>query len=171
MNHNETLKRDVKETYCGNCGQLGHSYRKCLLPIISLGVILFRKKENQIQYLMVQRRDTLGFVEFMRGKYNLENIKYIYELFKIMTEVERVKILNNEFDFLWQNLWMNKNLKKFHNEYNTSKKKFNLLKKGLEINGEFISLLNVHKKVDIVWKTPEWGFPKGRRNLRESDID
>ena len=30
MNHNETLKRDVKETYCGNCGQLGHSYEKII---------------------------------------------------------------------------------------------------------------------------------------------
>ena len=79
-----------------------------------------------------------------------------------MTEKERVKILNNEFDFLWQNLWMNKNLKKFHNEYSSSKKKFNILKKGTEINGEFISLLNVHNSTPIKWNTPEWGFPKGQ---------
>ena len=171
MNTNDTLKREVKETYCGNCGEEGHGYRKCLHPIISLGVILFRKNDNNLEYLMVQRRDTLGFVEFMRGKYNLENIKYIYELFRIMTEKERIKILNNEFDFLWQNLWMNKNLKKFHNEYSSSKKKFNILKKGTEINGEFISLLNVHNSSEIKWTTPEWGFPKGRRNLRESDIN
>lgn len=171
MNKNDTPKREVKETYCGNCGEEGHSYRKCLHPIISLGIILFRKNEENLEYLMVQRRDTLGFVEFMRGKYNLENIKYIYDLFRIMTESERIKILNNEFDYLWTNLWMNKNLKKFHNEYSSSKKKFNILKRGTEINGEFISLLSVHQKTDICWKTPEWGFPKGRRNLRESDID
>ena len=171
MNTNTLPKRDVKETFCGNCGEEGHGYRKCLHPIISLGVILFRKNsDNEIEYLMVQRRDTLGFVEFMRGKYNLENVNYIFELFKIMTEAERIKILNNEFDFLWHNLWMNKNLKKFHNEYSSSKKKFNLLKKGIEINGKFISLLNVHNTTPVVWKTPEWGFPKGRRNLRESDI-
>ena len=68
-------KNDIqprKEQYCGNCGQLGHIYRRCLLPIISLGVILFKKEQNTIKYLMVQRRDTLGYVEFMRGKYNLE---------------------------------------------------------------------------------------------------
>ena len=39
-----------------------------------------------------------------------------------MTESERIKILNNDFDVLWQNLWMNKNLKKFNNEYTNSKK-------------------------------------------------
>ena len=119
---------------------------------------------------MVQRRDTLGFVEFMRGKYNLENVNYIYELFKIMTETERIKILNNEFDFLWHNLWMNKNLKSFIMNI-VVQKKFNLLKKGIELNGKFISLLNVHNTTPIIWKTPEWGFPKGRRNLRESDIN
>ena len=62
---------------------------------------------------MVQRRDTLGYVEFMRGKYNLENINYIYDLFKIMTKTERLNILNYSFDLLWNNLWMNKNLKNF----------------------------------------------------------
>jgi 8-oxo-dGTP pyrophosphatase MutT (NUDIX family) len=164
----ETTKR---ENYCGNCGEEGHTYRRCLAPIISLGVILYKENNNNIEYLMVQRRDTLGFVEFMRGKYNLENSKYIFELFKIMTEAERVKILNNEFDFLWQNLWMNKNLKKFQNEYNNSKKKFNILKRGTEIDGKELSLLFIHKSTPIVYKSPEWGFPKGRRNNRESDLD
>jgi len=163
----EPVKR---EPFCGNCGEEGHPYRRCLAPIISLGVILFKKVENNIQYLMVQRRDTLGFVEFMRGKYNLENSKYINELFKIMTENERIKILNNDFDFLWQNLWMNKNLKKFQNEYNNSKKKFNLLKKGIVIDNNKLSLLIIHKKVPIIWKTPEWGFPKGRRSGRETNL-
>jgi 8-oxo-dGTP pyrophosphatase MutT (NUDIX family) len=162
------LKRD---NYCGNCGDEGHTYRRCLAPIMSLGVILYKVVDNRLMYLMVQRRDTLGYVEFMRGKYNLENSKYIFELFKIMTENERLKILNNDFDFLWRNLWMNKNLKKFQNEYNNSKKKFNLLKKGVNIDGHELSLLNTHNNVPIVWKTPEWGFPKGRRNAKEGDLD
>ncbi len=162
------LKRD---NYCGNCGDEGHTYRRCLAPIMSLGVILYKVVDNRLMYLMVQRRDTLGYVEFMRGKYNLENSKYIFELFKIMTENERLKILNNDFDFLWRNLWMNKNLKKFQNEYNNSKKKFNLLKKGVNIDGHELSLLNTHNTVPILWKRPEWGFPKGRRNAKESDLD
>lgn len=159
-----------RENYCGNCGEEGHTYRRCLAPIISLGVILYKVVDSKIYYLMVQRRDTLGFVEFMRGKYNLENSKYIYELFKIMTETERIKLLNNDFDYLWQNLWMNKNLKKFQNEYNNSKKKFNILKRGTTIDGDELSLLSIHKTVSIFYKTPEWGFPKGRRNNRESDL-
>ena len=160
-----------KEQYCGNCGKEGHIYRRCLSPIMSLGVILYKVDKGKIKYLMVQRRDTLGFVEFMRGKYNLENEKYIYDLFKIMTENERLNILSYEFDVLWENLWMNKNLKKFHNEYNNSKKKFNILKKGVVINDETISLNSIHSIVEVLYQEPEWGFPKGRRNLKEGDLD
>jgi 8-oxo-dGTP pyrophosphatase MutT (NUDIX family) len=160
-----------KEQYCGNCGKEGHIYRRCLSPIMSLGVILYKVDKGKIKYLMVQRRDTLGFLEFMRGKYNLENEKYIYDLFKIMTENERLNILSYEFDVLWENLWMNKNLKKFHNEYNNSKKKFNILKKGIVINDETISLNSIHSIVEVLYQEPEWGFPKGRRNLKEGDLD
>lgn len=161
----------TKEQYCGNCGMEGHIYRRCLMPIISLGVVLFKKQHGELKYLMVQRRDTLGYVEFMRGKYNLENVNYVYELFKIMTKSERLNILSYDFDSLWNTLWMNKNLKKFHNEYSNSKKKFNILKRGCEINDKTISLEQLHKETPIVYMEPEWGFPKGRRNIKESDID
>ena len=160
-----------KEQYCGNCGKEGHVYRRCLSPIISLGIILYKVHKNSIQYLMIQRRDTLGFVEFMRGKYNLENIKYINDLFKIMTLGERLNIISYNFDVLWEKLWMNKNLNKFHNEYSNSKKKFNILKKGLDCDGKIIDINYIHNNVPVIYSTPEWGFPKGRRNLRESDID
>ena len=46
---------------------------------------------------MVQRKDTLGFVEFMRGKYNIENIDYIEKLISIMTYDERQKIIEKDW--------------------------------------------------------------------------
>ena len=60
-----------KTHYCCNCGKTGHVYRKCMSPIMSLGIILVKLENDVIKYLLIQRRDTLGFVEFMRGKYNL----------------------------------------------------------------------------------------------------
>ena len=72
-----------KKIYCGNCGEEGHTYRRCLSPIMSLGVILYKIEDGVTKYLLIQRKDTLGFVEFMRGKYNLENLDYIKEIFKI----------------------------------------------------------------------------------------
>ena len=91
-----------KSIYCGNCGIYGHMYRKCLAPIISTGIILFKRDAKSIKYLLIQRKDTLGFVEFMRGKYNLENIEYINKLFQIMTNDERVFIINNDFNHIYK---------------------------------------------------------------------
>ena len=160
-----------KLIYCGNCGESGHSYRRCLAPIISLGVILFKIENNIIKYLLIQRKDTLGFVEFMRGKYNLENLDYIKELLKIMTIHERIKIINNEFDYLWNELWMNFNSKKFHNEYSSSKEKFYKLKNGFKIQDNYYDIKKINNSVPKIYSETEWGFPKGRRNLRELDID
>ena len=85
------------QIYCGNCGKMGHIYKKCLLPIISLGVILIkRKKGEENQFIMVQRKDTIGFVEFMRGKYKLEDLNYLRNLFKIMSRSERQLIISND---------------------------------------------------------------------------
>ena len=89
------MKNDL---YCGNCGKKGHNYKSCLAPIISLGIILVDRQTDTNKYLMIQRRDTLGFVEFMRGKYMITNINYIKKLFEIMTRKERYLILNNDFE-------------------------------------------------------------------------
>lgn len=170
-------KKEGSQYFCGNCGKKGHVYRKCLAPITSLGVIIYKKNSNnKREYLMIRRRDTLGFVEFMRGKYNLSNCSYVYELFSIMTESERVRLVEREFDVLWNELWMNKNTRQYHNEYENSKKKFNKLKIGFFAKvdnqpDEFISLGIIHKNEPIKWQEPEWGFPKGRRMLKESDIE
>jgi 8-oxo-dGTP pyrophosphatase MutT (NUDIX family) len=164
----------MKTNYCANCGREGHIYRRCTDPITSLGIILFRIRNKAPQYLMICRKDTLGYVEFIRGKYNIENYKYIYSIFGIMTRKERLGLLENDFDTLWNKLWMNKNLSNYHNEYETSKKKFNILKKGIIVDKEtrkYLDLSVLNNEVKINYEKPEWGFPKGRRNLRENDIE
>ena len=63
-----------------------------------------------------------------------------------MSKSEREKILNNDFDTLWNKLWMNKNLKQYHNEYDTSKKKFNMLKAGSVMQDDnAITIEYIHK--------------------------
>lgn len=162
----------MKNNYCANCGREGHVYRRCTDPITSLGIILFRVTKEVPQYLLICRKDTLGYVEFMRGKYNIENYKYIYSIFEIMTRKERIGLIENDFDTLWNKLWMNKNLSNYHNEYENSKKKFNILKKGVSVEeNKFIDLNILNNEVKINYEKPEWGFPKGRRNQREGDLE
>ena len=63
--------------YCNNCGKQGHTFYSCKKPIISLGVIAFTiTRSGEIKYLMICRKDSLGYVEFVRGKYPLYDKEY-----------------------------------------------------------------------------------------------
>jgi len=94
--------------YCNNCGKNGHSFHQCKSPIISYGIIAFRNnpvKNNTREYLLIRRKDTLGFVDFMRGKYSIYNKEYILNMIKQMTNDEKRRLLNEPFSKLWKDLW------------------------------------------------------------------
>ena len=163
-----------KNTQCLNCGNYGHTIKNCNYPITSYGIMCYYIKNSKIKYLMIQRKDSLCYVEFLRGYYDLDNIKYICNLFKYITPYEKKKIFVNDFDNLWKNLWFHYNINKFKKDYNKSKEKFNKLKEGYNHNDEFIDFQyifdNSKNNVEIYNET-EWEFPKGRRNINEENIN
>lgn len=93
---------------CNNCGKHGHTFKQCKHPITSFGVIIFRinpNKYNKREYLMIRRKDTLGYIDFMRGKYSVSNHNYILNMLKQMTEHEKNKLAKYTFEELWTDLW------------------------------------------------------------------
>ena len=72
-NYNKSSWR--KKTICNNCGIQGHMFFSCKRPIMSFGIICYRvnPKNMKIEYLMIRRKDSLGYVEFLRGKYHIHN--------------------------------------------------------------------------------------------------
>jgi len=184
--------------YCLNCEKIGHILNKCKHPVTSYGVVSFNVEESlkiplfltyqemqfinimeynyknlsnishyhtymeRIKFLMIMRRHSFTYIEFLRGKYNLYNKENIKNLFKLMSWQENLSILTNTFDMLWNNLWMitahNYTYKK---EYINAMIKFNKLK---EYN--FYNLLDSNNL--SVYSEPEWGFPKGRKNINEN---
>ena len=86
---------------CNNCGISGHAFHNCKHPITSIGIIIFRMYDNNIQYLMIKRKHSLGFVEFMRGKYDLDNITYLENILNLISTEEKELLLKNDFDILW----------------------------------------------------------------------
>ena len=83
--------------FCNNCGKTGHSYNQCSKPITSNGIIAFTKIGNNIKYLLICRKDTLGYVEFLRGKYPLYNKDYIQNIINEMTVQEKANLLTKDF--------------------------------------------------------------------------
>ena len=162
------------DNYCNNCGKTGHQYHQCKLPIISIGIIAFRRSSEGLQILMIRRKNTLGYMDFMRGKYSIYNKEYLLNLLKEMTIEEKEDIKKNDFQVLWQKLWNETNIsEQYKNEEEISKEKFNALKSGIMIQNEYYSLCELidESNKSTTWDEPEWGFPKGRRNHYEKDID
>lgn len=99
----------VVSNCCNNCGKRGHNFHQCKLPIISNGIIAFRiNPAGQKEYLMIRRRDTLGFIDFVRGKYSVNNPYYISNMICQMTLKEKEMLLKCEFDELLRCVWGDK---------------------------------------------------------------
>ena len=146
---------------CNNCGKSWHVYKQCKLPIISLGIV----HVNENKYLMICRKKTLGYVDFVRGKYT--SLIHIMNLVNEMTIQEKKDLLTIPFYDLWEDLWCVKPDGSI--EEMVAHDKFIMIKQGYMAD-EWISLEKCINESTTVWEEPEWGFPKGRRNQFETDI-
>ncbi len=185
-------QQQMGPSHCSNCNKLGHYFRECKEPVTSYGIIAYRIRQPEtavepavlngigdaslinglhnesLEFLLIQRRDTLGYVEFMRGKYNLINSDYIQSLFNQMTPNELERLEKYDFETLWNALWNNQISRQYKQEYDNAHAKYKSLKAGEDTGGK--TLLTFITGANREWITPEWGFPKGRRGNRESEI-
>lgn len=118
---------------------------------------------DNIQFLIVQRKHSLGYMEFMRGRYSIDNIDTLIHLVEQMSPIEISDILKKDFDNLWNTLWDLNNIKNknHHKEYVQSKQKFYQIK---------LNYPNIFAEIKPLYNYNEWGFPKGRRESYESDL-
>ncbi len=168
MSNSNRNNSNKYKLYCGNCGKIGHTYKKCVDAIISMGVILYNTIQinnyYEIKFLLIQRRDSIGFIELLRGKYQEKDDNYLSKIIDIMTDEERNRVLTVEFDDMLDKFIVNKGNRQYKYEYAEAKEKFNRIRGSGKLK-EIIDASNSH------WTEPEWGFPKGRRHLKESDYN
>ena len=175
--------RTVKQIHCTNCGEPNPHFRSCSEPIFSYGIIAFRNKQSSwdqtdllssedLEVLMIQRRDSIGFIELIRSKYKLTEIDYIKEQISGTTIAERTALLTKSFEELWIGLWGKTTFetKQYKQEYDQAKAKFEELQNGILIQDKKVLLKDLIESIPVLWTTPEWGFPKGRRNILEKDL-
>lgn len=155
--------------FCNNCGTRGHPFRECKQPVLSCGVLLVRHRQHptesaklpvpkeDIEVLMIRRKDSMAYTEFLRGKYDPSDTAYIQHLLSNVTKSELALLKTLSFEQLWTRLWNNPH-ERHHTEFTEAQAKFDSCK-------------SVVASVDTTAYTePEWGFPKGRRFRTESDI-
>ncbi len=183
--------------HCSNCGLVGHTYRDCHSPVTSFGTILFRVNNpswnqekllsgtplsltglepvfNHIEVLLIQRRDSLGYVDLLRGKYSVNDADYIRKQIHGMTDEERQKLLTVDFDTLWADMWGSEATDThYKKDKENSRNKLMAIREGitLDVSGNSANLQDFVSECKMHWDTPEWGFPKGRRDGNESDLD
>jgi ADP-ribose pyrophosphatase YjhB (NUDIX family) len=154
MNWHNNDNDTCSENFCNNCGKLGHSFHQCKLPITSNGIIVFRVNPvlKEREYLMIRRKDTLGYMDFMRGKFPIYQKNYIMNMLKQMTIDEKKKL-------------------RLRIKEGAMKEKIQILINGVVSHNERYDLSSLMDESDTyeTWTEPEWGFPKGRRNAQEKD--
>ena len=165
-----------KNNLCNNCGKQGHLFHQCKLPITSCGIILFRKRtkdssknesknesekdsekdsDSEYEYLMIRRKDSFGYIGFLRGKYIQHNAEQLQNMFDEMSIGEKENIRFRSFDILWKQMWGETYIgSQYKSEELISQKKFDVLKNGINItdnDSEFVSEVNQFrvKKMDL----------------------
>lgn len=150
----------------GNNALVSYKKRK-KQPVLSCGIICFLNDgtstytTENVRVLLVRRKDSMSYVEFVRGKYKPSDPLYIRSLVRGMTEGEHQKILTKTFYDIWTEMWVTKNIRSHRQEYEKSQRRF---EECVDDVRDYIRTLTYANK------DPEWTFPKGRPHRGESDI-
>lgn len=124
----------------------------------SYGIACFRYHNKQYEVLLVKRRFTYAFCDFINGNYSKKDNKSIMKLLDNMTTDEKADIAMLNFDILWARVWKDKKV---------DSKKFkifteNFLKdKGVRL----LKLLRESKSIDHIWE-----LPKGQKDKHENEL-
>jgi len=122
------------------------------------------------EYLMIRRKDSFGYVDYMRGKYSINDRDYLKNMLNQMTVQEKDRLLTVDFNELWVDLWGENNMSKQYKceEISSRDKHQTLLVQQYPFS---LKDLIDESNVTCAWSETEWGFPKGRRNNKETDYE
>ena len=161
----------------------------------SYGIALCRfsdKEQGKVEILLIKKRYTYQFFEFVFGRYKKNDVKYLTYLFNHMTYSEKICILNMKFAEMWYKVWLNNPEKSYFYGYKQikegkmspeSKKRSKktpwkgigcYFKKKNKFESSFMKdsgkrLLNLID-TSINSEAP-WDIPKGRKFPGEKDLN
>jgi 8-oxo-dGTP pyrophosphatase MutT (NUDIX family) len=119
------------------------------------------------EFLLVQRKDSMAFVEFVRGKYIPDDSRYVQGLVAGMTADEQEAVKSETHDLLWRKVWGKRapNSARCGAELAMSRRAHEAL---VALWGG--SLEPLVASVPTCLQEREFGFPKGRKCGGETDM-
>jgi len=146
-------------------------------PLTENKICLSKNICNEFKFLMVSRKYSLGYVQFIRGLYEPMNSTHILYIFRLMmqSEIDNIKLSitygENGFNYLWNSFWGKKaDSIKLSKTKNISKTKYDILK-NIGTDKKEIDLQCITSYIEPDYNLEEWGFPKGRKGKYETDIE
>lgn len=128
---------------------------------VSYGIACCRIKNGRPEILMICKRNTYAYRDFVHGNYNCKSATDMIKLFSEMTLEEKIEILSLNFGQMWYRAWFNQIKGK---NYFISRAKFH--QAFMEDGGRRLKHL-ISKSTN---SKPIWEIPKGKKNRHESDI-
>ena len=123
----------------------------------SYGIIPFTIFNDEIFFLMIRRKNTYGYIDIIKGKYDIDNSILLNYLVNIMTITERNDILKYDFKTLWQKMWLHPNgySNELEKKFDNNKKKYETTYKnrkhhGVNLNGNFLKGVKILKKLRLI---------------------
>ncbi len=139
----------------------------------SYGVALCRINDEKVEVIMIKKRYTYHFMEFVSGRYKKNDDKYLTKLLSNMTYQEKILILGMKFEDMWRKIWLNSPEEK----YLASPKKGNApgyFRKKAKFDSCFVKDSGIRIKNLIYNGTnaeAPWEMPKGHRKSHEKKTD
>lgn len=118
---------------------------------------------NTNKFLIYQRRDSYGYIDFIRGAWRTHQDAF-YHL-TMMTPQEKDRVCMFSFDKLWDDLWVYRSSNFSKSFFMEAKKKF----ENLKTSGVF-ELLVQQSRVSTAMNL-SWGLPKGKTEIGESAVE
>lgn len=132
----------------------------------SLGIVICRKNPPSI--LMVKKRITNQYKEFIFGKYKFFNNYYLQYLLDRMSVNEKLLLLSKSFDKNWYYIWLKiptEEDKKIYEFYLNCKSKYERFIFGENFK-RLKSLINKSSSIESGWE-----IPGGHSESGESELD
>lgn len=153
----------------------------------SYGIALCRynkAKNNRVEVLMIKKRYSYYFFNFVFGRYKPNDTKYLRYLFNNMSFSEKIDILGMQFENMWYRIWLSNPSKHYDisDLYEAEKKqaisnaeKYRLFfQKKNKFEKNFVNDGGKRLK-ELIYNSSDaeiiWEIPKGGKNGNETNLD